>query len=65
MGGFSAAVRGKSKIETYLNYVREVEKWGSTMNSHEPDAKYKKVCKSLMKQDSETGEWVLRYHFHT
>jgi hypothetical protein len=65
MGGFRDQVRGKSKIEAYLNYVREIERWGDTMNSHEPDAKYKKVCKSLMKQDPETGEWVLRYHFHT
>jgi len=65
MGGLSGEVRGKSKIEAYLNYVKEIERWGGAMNSHEPDAEYKKVCKSLTKQDPETGEWVLRYHFHS
>ena len=29
------------------------------------DPKYKKRCKSLMKQDSETGEWVLIFRLHT
>ena len=29
------------------------------------NAQYKKLCKSLMKQDPESGEWVLRYRWHT
>lgn len=65
MGGFSGTVRGKSKIEAYLNYVREVEKRRGTFNSHKPHAKKKKVCKSLMVQNPESGEWILHYHFHT
>ena len=48
MGGMSGEVRGNSKIEAYLNYVRLVEGFGGTFNSHEPDAKKKKVCKSEM-----------------
>ncbi len=65
MGGLSGEVRGKSKIETYLNYVRLIEGLGANFNDHQPDAKHKKVCKSMMTQDPETGEWVLRYYFHT
>jgi hypothetical protein len=65
MGGFSGEVRGKSKIETYLNYVKAIEHCGGTFNSHYPDGKKKKLCKSLMEQDSESGDWILRCHFHT
>jgi hypothetical protein len=65
MGGFRGEVRGESKIEVYIKYVAEIKRWGGTFNSHDPDAKYKKVGKNLMEQDPSSGEWVLRYHFHT
>jgi hypothetical protein len=65
MGSFRGQIRGISKIDVYLKYVAEIKKWNGTFNSHNPDAKYKKVCKNLMEQDSESGEWILRYHFHT
>lgn len=65
MGGMINEVRGSSKIETYLKYAELVDGYGETFQSHNPDPKYKKRCKSLMKQDSETGEWVLRYRLHT
>ena len=58
-------VRGPSKIETYLKYGELVDGYGETFQSHIPNPKHKKLCKSLMKQDSETGEWVLRFRLHT
>ena len=65
MGGMTGEVRGQSKIETYLKYVAEVEGFGDMFQEHDPDPRNKKKCKSLMVQDPETGEWVLRYHLHT
>ena len=58
-------VRGSSKIETYLKYAELVDGYGETFQSHNPNSKHKKLCKSLMKQDSATGEWVLRFRLHT
>ena len=65
MGGVINEVRESSKSETYRKYAELVDGYGETFQSHNPDPKYKKRCKSLMKQDSETGEWVLRYRLHT
>lgn len=64
MGGRYGEVRGSSKIETYLEYVHQVER--SDMLPHNnPDPRYKKQCKREMVQDPETGEWVLAFHQHT
>ena len=63
MGGVINEVRGSSKIETYLKYAELVDGYGETFQSHNP--KYKKLCKNLMKQDPETGEWVLVFRLHT
>ena len=65
MGGFTDQVRGLSKIETYLKYAELVDGYGETFQSHNLDPKNKKLCKSLMNQDSATGEWVLSFHLHT
>jgi hypothetical protein len=65
MGGTHGEVRGRSKIEAYLNYVELIEGFGAVFNDHFPDAKRKKACKNLMTLDPESGEWILRYHFHT
>ena len=65
MGGMTNEVRGSSKIETYLKYAGLVDGYGETFQFHNPDSKNKKLCKSLMKQDSETGEWVLPFRLHT
>lgn len=62
MGGTSGEISGATKIETYLKYVEQCEKWDG---SHHPDPKGKKWCKSQMVRDVQTGEWVLSYHFHT
>jgi len=55
-------VRGKSKIDAYIDYQRITENWDG---SAYPEPKNKKFCKSLMELDPETGEWVLHYHLHT
>jgi len=65
MGGLTDAVRGRSKIETYLKYVERLEGFGETFQERDPDPRYKKVCKREMVQDPITGDWVLRYHLHT
>ena len=65
MGGYTGEVRGLSKIDTYLRYVEEVEGFGATFQSHNPDPKYKKECRRRMIQDPHTGEWVLPFHLHT
>ena len=65
MGSTSGEIRGKSKIETYLKYTEEIEAVGNIFQDQHPDPRYKKECKRLMKQDPKSGEWVLRFHFHT
>ena len=65
MGGTSGEIRGRSKIEAYLKYANEVEGYGDLFLSHNPDPRNKKLCKSLMVQDPDAGEWVLWYRLHT
>jgi hypothetical protein len=60
MGGYSGEVRGGTKIETYLRYVDKCEEWGL---DHNPEAKYKKLCKRLMVRDPEKEQWVLKFRF--
>jgi hypothetical protein len=62
MGGASGAIRGRTKIETYLRYVEETEKMEG---SWDPEPRLKKFCKRLMAKDPDTGEWVLPYHWHS
>jgi hypothetical protein len=70
MGGTYGDVRGKSKIETYQNYLEVCRNWpGGGENfddfSQDPDARHKKVCYSEMVWDPDRKEWVLNYHLHT
>ena len=65
MGGMTGEVRGRSKIEAYLEYAALVEGFGDTFQDRDPDPDYKKLCKREMSQDPSTGEWVLRFHLHT
>ncbi len=65
MGGMSGEVRERSKIDAYLNYAEQVEGFGDTFQDHAPDPRNKKLCKRLMVQDPDTGEWVLYFHLHT
>ena len=65
MGGMSAEVRGPSKIKTYLEYMELVEEYGDMFQDHNPNPGNKKLCKKLMVQDPDTGEWVLYFRLHT
>ena len=65
MGGTRDEIRGKSKAEVYAKYSALVEQTKHIFGDQYPDAKHKKVCHKLMEQDPNTGDWVLRYHFHT
>ena len=61
MGGVTLEVRGRSKPETYARFVQQAER-----NPHPdiyPDPKHKKMCKRMMVQDPQTGEWVLVFRF--
>jgi len=66
MGGMHGYARGKTKIECYLNFRREVnrkrveEKTGLFMDA---GTGAKKELYGQMKKDAKTGEWVLFYHF--
>ncbi len=62
MGGARGEIRGKSKIEVYLEYKELCE--DSPLDGKDPDPSSKKFCKSLMEQDPETEEWVLQYHLY-
>jgi hypothetical protein len=62
MGGASGEVSGKTKIETYQRYIEQAEKMEG---SWDPPPRLKKICKSLMEKDADTGEWILRYHWHS
>ena len=63
VGGMNSEIRGKSKAGAYRKYAAAVDREGQNFLDHNPDAKHKKLCKSLMQQDPETGEWVLRYRW--
>ena len=65
MGGMTDEVRGPSKIAAYLKYAELVDAHGDTFQSHNPDPDNNKLCKRLMNQDPETGEWVLCFRLHT
>jgi len=54
MGGAYGEVRGATKKEA-------TDREGSWY----PDPAHKKDCKEEMERDPNTGEWVLRYHWHT
>ena len=63
MGGSIGEVRGRSKIETYLEYESLIEK--GSEGSWDPRPAAKKECKRQMRKDPDTGEWILAYRFHT
>jgi hypothetical protein len=57
MSGINGEVRGSSKPDVYRKYAAAVRDEGGVFLDHIPDAKFKKACKSQMKQDLQTGEW--------
>lgn len=61
----SGKIKGKSKIDVYIEYQGKIEQWGGTFQTINPYPKYKKFCKEQMVWDPETEEWVLYYHLHT
>ena len=65
MGGTHGEVRGRRKIDAYLEYAAMIEQVGETLPDQYPSPHNKKRCKKLMVQDPDTGEWVLHYHLHT
>lgn len=65
MGGVTGQFRDTSKIKAYLKYAEEVDAFGDLFGSRNPDPRNKKLCKKLMIQDPDTGEWVLNYRLHT
>ena len=60
MGSFRGEVRGNSKVETYIKYLKVSESWDL---ARYPDPKYKKFCKKQMEWDRVKREWILQYHF--
>jgi hypothetical protein len=66
MGGMHGYSRGKTKLECYKNFRREVDR----RKIEEATGLYmdvgtggKQELYGKMKKDSKTGEWVLFYHF--
>jgi hypothetical protein len=68
MGGMGGYCRGKTKLGCYKNFRREVnrkkieEQYDMKMDA---GGGTKQGIYRQMKKDSETGEWVLFYHFHS
>ena len=65
VGGFSDEVRGRTKVETWLNFQKEKRK---TLAKYDMECRWpvtKRDAYAQMLKDPETGEWVLRYNFHT
>lgn len=66
MGGMGGEVRGKTKLATYKEFRRRVnrkkaeERWDLYMDLGNGG---KQDLYRSMKKDARTGEWVLRYHF--
>jgi hypothetical protein len=68
MGGMGGYSRGKTKLECYKNFRREVNrKEIEESNDMYMDAGTgtKQQLYAQMKKDPKTGEWVLFYHFHS
>lgn len=63
MGGLNGEVRGRTKIEAYLEYQKIAE--NDLFTTKIPDPKNKKECKRIMVWDPDAEEWVLHYHMHT
>jgi hypothetical protein len=63
MGGMHGDVRGRTKIETWLRFKRELRSdeppYGLTLDWPQSKAE----AYRMMEKDEETGEWILRYHF--
>jgi hypothetical protein len=68
MGGMGGHVRGRTKLECYKNFRREVNREEiEEANDMYMDAGLgdKHALYRQMEKDPESGEWVLFYHFHT
>lgn len=66
MGGMHGYSRGKTKLECYKNFRREVDRKSieeSTGLYMDAGTGTKQVLYSQMQKDPKTGEWVLFYHF--
>ena len=66
MGGIRGEVRGKTKLGTYKEFRRQVNR----KEIEEDTGLYmdagiggKQDLYRMMEKDLETGEWVLHYHF--
>jgi hypothetical protein len=66
MGGMGGYVRGKTKIECYKNFRREINRQeieeSTDLNMDAGNGTKQEVYRQ-MKKDEKTGEWVLYYHF--
>ncbi len=66
MGGMHGEVRGKTKLGTYKEFRRRVnrqeieDRTGLYMDLGNGG---KQELYRVMKKDMKTGDWVLRYHF--
>ncbi len=68
MGGIGGYSQGKTKLECYKNFRREVNrKEIEESNDMSMDAGLgsKPELYAQMEKDPKTGDWVLFYHFHT
>jgi hypothetical protein len=68
MGGIHGTSRGKTKLECYKNFHRNVNR-KAIEDTHEMSMDAgggtKQEMYRQMQKDPKTGEWVLFYHFHT
>jgi hypothetical protein len=66
MGGMHGYARGKTKIECYLSFRRQVDRKSiedATGLFMDAGTGTKAELYRQMKKDPKTGEWVLFYHF--
>ena len=66
MGGMGGSVRGKTKIECYLRFRKQINRQrieDSTDLYMDAGGGTKSEIYQQMKKDPETGEWVLYFHF--
>jgi len=66
MGGIGDTVRGKTKLETYKNFRKHVNRRkieDSTGLYMDAGIGKKQDLYRSMRKDPKTGEWVLFYHF--
>jgi hypothetical protein len=63
MGKHGGEIRGRTKVSTWLKFLRERRRILNRWDLQEDSPIRKRFAYKEMQRDTTTGEWVLPYHF--